>query len=104
VITGEVVVIEVHACGRMLAAGALQSIYEAGLRVPDDISIIGFDDTYAPHLTPPLASVALPKREIGQAAAAMMIDRIEAGDRLEPDVVTLSSSLTVRASTASPRR
>ena len=36
----------------LLSAGALQAIYERGYRVPADVSVVGFDDTYAPYLTP----------------------------------------------------
>lgn len=52
----------------ILAAGALQAIYEAGLRVPDDISVLGFDDTLAASLTPRLTTVAQPMRELGTTA------------------------------------
>src|SRR5262249_27174487 len=44
----------------ILAAGVLQAIYDAGLRVPDDISVVGFDDTLGIYLTPPLTTVAQP--------------------------------------------
>ena len=45
----------------ILAAGALQAIYEAGMRVPEDISLVGFDDTLALNLTPQLTTVAQPR-------------------------------------------
>ncbi len=43
-----------------LAAGVYQALYECQLRVPDDISVVGFDDTLGLYLTPPLSTIALP--------------------------------------------
>lgn len=63
----------------LLAAGALQAIYEAGLRVPHDISLVGFDNTIGPFLTPPLTTVAQPMIEIGRAAARLAIEQLEGG-------------------------
>jgi DNA-binding LacI/PurR family transcriptional regulator len=50
----------------ILAAGVLQAIYERGLRVPDDISVIGYDDSIARLLAPPLTSIAQPYHAIGE--------------------------------------
>jgi LacI family transcriptional regulator len=88
----------VFAASDLLAAGALQILYARGLRVPDDISVVGFDDTYAASLTPPLTTVAVPMRELGQAAL-----RCAVGASLE-DHVELKSQLVVRESTGSPTR
>jgi len=71
----------------ILAAGALQAIYRLGLRVPDDVSVIGFDNTYAPFLTPPLTTVEIPMIEVGKAAARLAIRALEA----EPEADTPSS-------------
>lgn len=89
----------------ILAAGALQAIHDARLRVPDDISIIGFDDTYAARLSPPMTTVALPMREIGQHAAALAVQRMSsgAGAAPPPQVTTLPSRLRIRGSTGPPR-
>jgi LacI family transcriptional regulator len=57
-----------------LACGVLQELYQAGKRVPDDISVIGFDDTIALNLSPPLTTVAQPAIEIGRAAVQMALD------------------------------
>jgi LacI family transcriptional regulator len=59
----------------MLAAGVLQEAYAHGLRVPDDLSIVGFDNTYATYLAPPLTTVEQPMVEIGRTAARMVINR-----------------------------
>jgi LacI family transcriptional regulator len=87
----------------ILAAGALQALYEAGLRVPDDISILGYDDTLAASLTPRLTTVAQPMSELGTAAIQLAIGTIE-GPAVEPRVITLSPKLIVRNSTAPPAR
>jgi LacI family transcriptional regulator len=84
----------------MLAAGALQEIYAHGLRVPHDISVIGYDDTFASHLTPPLTTVRQPMLEMGEAAArlalgALSVERDESAAQHE----RLSTYLVEREST-----
>ncbi|MCC3372318.1 LacI family DNA-binding transcriptional regulator [Cohnella sp. REN36] len=59
----------------MFAVGALQLLYERKLRVPDDISIVGFDNTYADKLSPPLSTVSIPIEEMGRASVQIIIDR-----------------------------
>ena len=61
----------------ILAAGALQGIYEEGLRVPEDISIIGFDDTLAANLAPQLTTVAQPMEDLGRLGFRAALDAIE---------------------------
>ncbi|MGC4105840.1 MAG: LacI family DNA-binding transcriptional regulator [Thermomicrobiales bacterium] len=88
----------------LVAAGALQALYERGLRVPDDISIVGFDDTYAPFLSPPLTTVDNPMLEMGRTAARLVFEQIENNKTPEqlPDVI-LPMQLLIRQSTASPK-
>jgi LacI family transcriptional regulator len=59
----------------ILAVGALQYLYDARLRVPDDVSIIGYDDTLAGMSSPPISSVALPIREMAKTAVALFLER-----------------------------
>lgn len=87
----------------VLAAGALQAIYEAGLRVPDDLSLVGFDDTVATQLAPPLTTVALPMREIGRAAARLALEADGEAGGEGTRIEELRSTLRVRASTGPPR-
>lgn len=61
----------------LLAAGVLQEAYAHGLRVPEDLSVVGFDDTYGSHLTPPLTTVAQPMFEMGRCAAGIAIDQVQ---------------------------
>jgi DNA-binding LacI/PurR family transcriptional regulator len=90
----------------ILAAGALQAIYDHRLRVPEDISVVGFDDTYAPYLSPPLTTVRQPMFEIGQMAARIAIEALNGhpGELLSNDfrVESLSTQLTIRSSTSRP--
>jgi LacI family transcriptional regulator len=86
----------------ILAAGALQAIHQAGLRVPEDVSVIGFDDTLAEYLSPLLTSVRLPARRLGQAAARLVIEDIETGTIGGSSVLKLEAEFMPRKSTATP--
>jgi LacI family transcriptional regulator len=81
----------------ILAAGALQAIYEAGLRIPDDISIVGFDDTIGMNLTPPLTTVAQPMQELGRLGFRAALAAIEG--RPVESLGPLASFLVLRRST-----
>ena len=87
----------------IIAAGVLQAIGDAGLRVPDDISVIGFDDTLGYYLTPQLTTVRLPAYELGQTAARMVIDAVEGVTPQEALALQLDATLVLRQSTARPR-
>lgn len=90
--------------GNVLAAiGALTAAREAGLRVPEDLSVTAFHDVlYAAHLAPTLTTVAMPLRELGAASVALLMERL-AGK--EPRQVVLrdpAPRLIPRESTAPP--
>src|SRR5699024_2897834 len=56
----------IFACNDLLAIGVIQSVRENGLKVPDDLSVVGFDDTILATITdPPLTTVAQPVQEMG---------------------------------------
>ena len=85
-----------------LAIGALQAARSRGLRVPEDVSIVGFDDSeQAALVTPLLTSVRQPLSEMGRMAVSVLTRLIEdrAGEALR---VELSTTLVVRSSTAPP--
>jgi len=86
----------------VLAAGALQAIYEANLRIPDDLSVVGFDDTTARILAPRLTSVAQPMAELGKTALQLALAQID-NPGTEPRTIILSPHLVVRNSTAPVR-
>jgi len=88
----------------MVAVGAIQAAREAGLHVPDDISITGFDNIpLAAAFAPALTVMSQPTEEEGHLAAELLLARIERPAEVrEPRELTLECNLIVRASTAPP--
>lgn len=82
----------------LITLGALEVIHRMGLKIPDDIAIIGFDDmSWANSLNPPLSAVRQPAYEIGKRAGEMLIQRIH--DPKRPCIqMTLNSELMIRSS------
>ncbi len=81
------------------ALGAMRACAEAKLRIPQDISIIAFDDyAYAPLLSPPLTTIAQKSEAIGRIGCDLLIDWLEMGKRPEEGGVVLKTSLVARAS------
>lgn len=86
----------------LAAMGALQALWQHGLRVPDDLSLVGFDDTLAAAASPPLTTVALPMWQMGTAAVDLVARRLAgAGGVIEPETVVVTTRLVHRASCAS---
>lgn len=82
----------------LMAVGAMRVLATGGRRVPDDVSVVGFDDTVvAATSDPPLTSVHQPLQELGATAAALVV-RALAGAAIEPKHVLLDTTLTVRES------
>jgi DNA-binding LacI/PurR family transcriptional regulator len=85
----------------MTAIGLMSAAQAAGLRVPEDISVVGFDDVPAAAWTnPPLTTVRQPIVEKGRIAARLLIERMKGKSVDSPP--PLSTTLVVRSSTASP--
>jgi len=86
------------------AIGALDAIKQAGLRIPEDIAVVGYDDIpLASHITPTLTTVRQPTREQGRLAATLLLQRIE-GDRERPrEEKMFECELIVRQSTLPDR-
>jgi DNA-binding LacI/PurR family transcriptional regulator len=85
------------------AIGSICAFQEAGLQVPNDISVVGFDDIQsAAYITPPLTTVRQPLLKVGQIAARSLLDRIEARTKYVSEIV-IEPELIVRKSTARPR-
>lgn len=92
----------VLATNDVLAVGAMLACRELGLRIPEDISITGIDNTdLGATQTPGLTSVKTPIVEIGRAAADQLIARLEGAD--PPAQQTLPFEIVLRGSTAAPR-
>jgi LacI family transcriptional regulator len=81
-----------------VAMGALRATFEAGVRVPDDLAMVGFMGIpEGEHAIVPLTTVAFPFEEMGRTAAAMLQERLN-GSKRAPHVVTLAPELLVRRS------
>ncbi|MFJ6694939.1 LacI family DNA-binding transcriptional regulator [Streptomyces sp. NPDC091272] len=86
----------VFAASDGMAVGALQVLRRRGLRVPEDVSVIGFDDLAgARHANPPLTTVRQPVRALGREMARMLVGAIDGQD---PGPLILPTRLTVRES------
>jgi DNA-binding LacI/PurR family transcriptional regulator len=84
----------------LLALGALRAVYEAGLKVPDDIAIVGFDDLEEGRYSiPSLTTIAPDKQRLARAAVEALAARIDApGDSIEPRDYVIPFELIVRES------
>lgn len=90
----------VFAHNDLSAAGALQALAEARLRVPQDVAVVGFDDVpEAAHTNPPLSTVRQPMRAMGEAAARLLMSHLDGGVTLSDEPHIVSTELVVRAST-----
>jgi len=86
-----------------LAIGCYDTLEARGLRCPDEVSIVGFNDMpFVDRLRPPLTSVRVPQREIGTEAANLLLQRLSDGSQT-PREILLEPTLVVRGSTARPR-
>lgn len=84
------------------AVGAMRAFQEAGLSIPNDISVIGIDDIeVSKYLIPPLTTIHIPIEEMGNIAAKVLIDRINGGHKI-PLRVVLPFHLEVRGSCKKP--
>lgn len=89
----------------MLAMGVLQGLHSAGVRVPEDMSVTGFDNIFfSAYTNPPLTTFDQPKRSIGAEAARLVLGLLDdAGmENASPKIQMLKGRLQVRASTARP--
>ncbi|MFA5838142.1 MAG: LacI family DNA-binding transcriptional regulator [Bellilinea sp.] len=90
----------------MLAMGVLKGCHMAGLIVPDDISVTGFDNiTFSAYTHPPLTTFDQPKQSIGTEAARLLLDLLDTnpnGSVFQPKEIVLKGKLLVRNSTAAP--
>ncbi len=90
----------VFAASDLIAAGALSSLTAAGRRVPDDVAIVGYDDSpVATSTHPQLSSVRQPIEEMGREVARLLVEAVEGTDRVQRRVI-LATELVKRASSA----
>jgi len=82
----------------VVAFGAMAALQDANVRIPEEMAVVGFDDVrMAAYVTPPLTSVRLPARELGETAAEILLRLIQ-GEKAEPQVVLLDTELIIRQS------
>ncbi|MFB8028568.1 LacI family DNA-binding transcriptional regulator [Streptomyces sp. NPDC056465] len=88
----------------LVAIGLIEGLDERGVRVPDDISVVGVDDTVAGRLNRPrLTTVVMPTAPAGRTAVDLLIQTVETGSSAPATAqTTLATSLAVRDSTAAP--
>ncbi|WP_066041757.1 LacI family DNA-binding transcriptional regulator [Herbiconiux solani] len=85
-----------------MAVGALDAVHEAGLRCPEDVSIVGFNDVpLIDHLDPPLTTIRLPGLDVGRRSARLTFQAL-AGEAPPRTRTVLAPHLVVRASTSRP--
>jgi LacI family transcriptional regulator, repressor for deo operon, udp, cdd, tsx, nupC, and nupG len=89
-----------------MAMGVLEVARRLGIGVPDQLSVVGFDDIrFARHTVPPLTTIAQPTREIGERAVRLLLRILSDGAEHEPpESITLPHTLVIRGSTAPPPR
>jgi DNA-binding LacI/PurR family transcriptional regulator len=89
----------------LVAIGALSAIRSAKLRIPDDISVIGFDNIpLACHTNPPLTTVAQPQYQKGQMAIQKVLNSLNGQESDQEGFILLECSLVVRESTGVCRK
>lgn len=86
----------------LVALGVLKALGELGIAVPEEVSVIGFDDLDILRFFPlPLTTVRVPKFEMGRRSAELLIAQIEKQNHAQPEKVSLPAELIVRATTRS---
>lgn len=93
----------VFAGNDLQALGLYEAARELGLRIPEDLSVVGFDDLpVARWVGPPLTTVRQPLTEMAEAAAKLVLDLGRGEDPVAATRVELATSLVVRSSTGAP--
>jgi DNA-binding LacI/PurR family transcriptional regulator len=92
----------IFAANDQMALGVLRALHEHGRRVPEDVSVVGFDDIpEAAYFTPPLTTVHQDFDQVGRSSLKLLLDQMSSGARSGEQVV-VPSELVVRQSTLSP--
>ena len=95
----------IFAANDSMAIGALSALREAGVRVPEDVAVAGFDDIpIARYMSPPLSSVHVPIGELGTRAMTMLLEAVGQRDGRARGQVTLATTLVIRESCGGGRR
>ena len=90
--------------GDLVTIGAIKAIYEHGLRIPEDISLIAFfDSLYSPFLSTPLTTITHSRKIIGEKAFRLLLKQIESKKRIPVKTICVDTKFEIRTSTAKPR-
>lgn len=94
----------IFASSDSMAIGAIKEIQKEGLKVPEDISVVGFDDIpLASLISPPLTTVSQPKYQMGREAMILLLRMIEE-EKASKSKIILETKLVVRKSTSKPKK
>ncbi len=89
----------VFACNDAMAIGAMRAIREKGLKIPNDISLMGFDDIeMAANTQPPLTTIKVPKEEMGRVAARVLLNELEGVGQKAGLRIVMPAELVIRQS------
>jgi DNA-binding LacI/PurR family transcriptional regulator len=89
----------------LVAVGILSRLAELGVRVPEQLSVVGFDDIpLAAMVIPPLTTVSLPTMRAGEAAVDVLLERLQSRGSVQPTARKLPATLIVRSTTGRPPR
>jgi LacI family transcriptional regulator len=87
------------AFGNLISLGSIRALSEEGLKIPDDISIVSFDDQpYSAYLASPMTTVAQSSCEMGQIAFKLLFDRIHTAEKAASGGILLPTNLIIRES------
>lgn len=93
----------IFASTHTMTMGVLSCLKARGLRIPEDIALVSYDDLpWTQHVAPPLTTVWQPQRELGATAAEILIQRLQGSLTGEPRLVTLKTKLVIRRSCGAP--
>ena len=88
----------IYACSNQIALGTIRAIHEAGLNIPDDISLMAIDDEiYFKYMSTPITAVSQPREEMGIKAFELLVDQVEGGTN-HPQYITFPTNIIVRQS------
>ncbi len=91
----------VFAANNLMTMGMLKAVREKGVRIPEDLSVIGFDDMpWLTLITPPMTTVGQPVYKMGAEAARLLFERLSSGPEKPPSRIVLKPELIIRSSTA----
>ncbi|MEV4847421.1 substrate-binding domain-containing protein [Micromonospora matsumotoense] len=105
-LAGDPTVTAIFCASDQIALGVLRALHEAGRRVPDEVSVVGFDDVPdAGYFLPPLTTVRQDFAQLGRRSLDLLLARLDGlGPQAAPERVLLIPRLVVRGSTAPPPR